>query len=69
MGVAPRSAVKNNLVAAWREFFVVEDGMLEVLILPVNLAASAVPSSSHSLTNPRAESHRHVSSVCTLIHM
>ncbi|KAJ1477452.1 hypothetical protein T484DRAFT_1631255 [Baffinella frigidus] len=24
------SAVKNNLVAAWREFFVVEDGMLEV---------------------------------------
>ena len=24
------SAVKNNLIAAWRDFFVVEDGMLEV---------------------------------------
>ena len=39
MVVVPNSAVKNNLVAAWREFFVVEDGMLEVPLLPATLAA------------------------------
>ena len=42
MVVVPNSAVKNNLVAAWREFFVVEDGMLEVPLLPATLAASDV---------------------------
>ena len=41
MVVAPNSAVKNNLVAAWREFFVVEDGMLEVPLLPATLAATS----------------------------